>query len=88
MVTLNKDKKFIVGVGLIIGAYLIGWAVPLLLIAIMKNRVLASEIGGGLWAFSWIPFLIGAALAGKEGVVWVKQKIFRMKRKQEAKDKR
>ena len=88
MDTKNNSTKFIFGVGLIIGAYIIGWGLPLILVAVMRNKVLASEIGGGLWISSWVPFLIGVTLAGKEGVIWVKQKIFRMKNKPEAKDNR
>lgn len=86
MDTQHNRTKFIIGVGLIIGAYIIGWIIPLILVAVMRNRVRAGEIGGGLWIFSWVPFLIGVALAGKEGVVWVKQKIFRRKIKQDIKD--
>ncbi|MFB3897546.1 MAG: hypothetical protein ACE14V_14715 [bacterium] len=67
--------KFALGVGLIIGAYLIGWAVPAILVFIMKNKVRAGEIGFGLWLFSWVPFFIGGAIAGKEGIIWVKQKL-------------
>jgi hypothetical protein len=67
--------KFALGVSLIIGAYVIGWGIPAILLIVMKNKVRAGEIGSGLWVFSWVPFFIGVALAGKEGVTWVKQKL-------------
>ncbi len=66
--------RFILGVSLIIVAYLIGYGLPIVLGVFIKNKKLAVTLAGGLWLFSWVPFLIGVALAGKEGVTWVKQK--------------
>ena len=73
--------RFILGVSLIIAAYIIGWGVPFILVAVMRNKVIASEIGGGLWLFSWIPFFAGVTLAGKEGITWVKQRMVWRKKK-------
>ena len=73
--------RFILGVILIIVAYIIGYALPVVLGIFIKNKKLAVAIAGGLWVFSWVPFIAGIGLAGKEGVVWVKQKILRRKTK-------
>lgn len=73
--------RFILGVSLIIAAYLIGYGLPIVLGVFIKNKKLAVTLAGGLWLFSWVPFFIGVALAGKEGVTWIKQKIVWRKKK-------
>jgi hypothetical protein len=80
--------KFALGVGLIIGAYVIGYGLPVALGLIIKDKKTALSIATGLWLFSWIPFFIGVALAGKEGVTWVKQKLHLKSKIQNLNDKK
>lgn len=87
---MNNAKltnKFALGVGIIIGAYVIGYGLPVALGLIIKDKKVAVSIAGGLWLFSWIPFFIGIALAGKEGVIWVKQKLRLKSKNQNSKTK-
>ncbi|MDI6782993.1 MAG: hypothetical protein QME64_02730 [bacterium] len=76
---VTSRKKFIIGVSLIIIAYIIGYGLPVVLGLMVKNKKIGLSIAGGLWLFSWLPFLLGIALAGKEGVAWVKRKLSLLK---------
>lgn len=72
---MNK-KSFIIGVVLIIGSSIIGWASLFLGGILAVKNVLFLKIGTGIYLFSWLPFGLGFLLAGKEGLE-ISKKFFR-----------
>ncbi|MDQ7052730.1 MAG: hypothetical protein Q9P14_07525 [candidate division KSB1 bacterium] len=59
------SKKFLLGLALIIGNFILGkLALPFFAISM--------ELGLAIYLFSWLMFLIGLVLCGREGLAWAR----------------
>lgn len=74
-------RRFVTGVILLASSSIVGWlALGLGSALAAKFGSKALKIGGWVYGLSWIPFGIGFALSGREGVAYSKEwirKIFR-----------
>ncbi len=62
---MTPSKKFLLGLALIIGNFILGkLALPFFAISM--------ELGLAIYLFSWLMFIVGLVLCGREGLIWAR----------------
>lgn len=66
-------RRFRIGIALIVGSLLCGYAsLAVLGGAVGADSPWLRNLSATVWVLTWIPFLVGFALCGKEGLEYAK----------------
>ena len=76
----QQNMRFWIGILLLVTNQPIGWVAMLVCnaIALKQQSVIFTYIGLGIYAFTWLLLLLGAWMAGPQGVVYAKQLVRRL----------
>lgn len=68
----RKSLRFIVGIVLMSGSFLVYPAYPLIILWLPLSASAKAGVSVAVWLLSWGTFSLGAYLAGPQGYAWFK----------------